>query len=331
MPSGGGGDIPPVELPPAMQECSSRVAVPSGPQQRKTESARPLLSSFSGINVDESFGDDERLLNDFVKRHPMLRCAFEPLAHLWSSLHFHWKKVLVCRAPTRSMEATSVKTLQLVSGMLDTSRVKVPEVPTVPKSYDDTMLSPPNKTVGERECICGDACLCMFMANIRYGPENDKGFICKEFLLPEQKRAFLKGEGLPKQRKCLVCTRYYLNYVYLLARSDRKFKMDAAIRLQPFQNPPTSCAFTSGSQEIPDHCSRVGSSDGYLQTAMLFVDEGFAQTRVQRESGMSLLSFKPVVRFCSSHYRFCKDTDGKKSIVQVGIGVDDHLNGLGFQ
>ena len=229
------------------------------------------------------------------------------------------------------MEATAVKTLQLVSGMLDNSRVKVPEVPVVPKSYDDTMLSPPNKAVGERECICGDGCLCMFMANIRYGPGNDKGFICKEFLLPDQKRAFLNGEGLPKQRKCLICTRYYLNYVYLMARSDRNFKMDSAIRLQPFQNPTTTCEFTSGSQEIPDHCSRVGSSDGYLQSAMLFVDEGFAQTRVQRESGMSLLSFKPVVRFCSSHYRFCKDTDGRKSIVQVGIGVDDNLNGLGFQ
>lgn len=238
------------------------------------------------------------------------------------------------------MEATSVRTLQLVSGMLDKSRVKLPDIPVVPKSFDDTMLCAPNKVVGERECLCGDQCLCVFMANIRYGPANNKGFVCKEFLLPDQQRAFFEGKGLPpKRRKCLVCTRYYLNYVYLLARSDRNFKMDAPIALQPFQNASAAsqssseadCAFTAGSKEIPDHCSKVGSSDGYAQHAMLFVDEGFAQTRVHRESDMSVLSFRPVVRFCSSHYRYCVDGSGVKRLVQVGIGVDDKLNGLGFR
>jgi hypothetical protein len=64
---------------------------------------------------------------------------------------------------------------------------------------------------------------------------------------------------------------------------------------------------------------------------MLFVDEDFAQRAPQRESSLSALCFKPVVRFCSTHYRYVSDEDGKTRIVQVGIGVDEHLDGLGFR
>ena len=64
---------------------------------------------------------------------------------------------------------------------------------------------------------------------------------------------------------------------------------------------------------------------------MLFVDEDFAQRVPQRESSLSALCFKPMVRFCSTHYRFVSDEDGKTRIVQVGIGVDEHLDGLGFR
>lgn len=224
-----------------------------------------------------------------------------------------------------------MRTMQLVSGMLDKTRVRVPELPVVPKSFDDKMLAPANKAVGERECLNGEQCLCMFMAKIRFGDRNDKGFVCKEYLLPEQHKSFLAGEGLPpQQRKCLVCTRYYLNYVYILARSNSKFSMSDSISVQSFQN-SAACAITTGSSELPEHVSTVGCKDGYLPHAMLFVDEGFAQQRVQRETNMSVLSFRPVVRFCSSHYRYCRDGDGGRRIVQVGIGVDDNLNGLGFR
>ena len=64
---------------------------------------------------------------------------------------------------------------------------------------------------------------------------------------------------------------------------------------------------------------------------MLFVDEGFAQKSSQRESSLSALLFKPVVRFCSTHYRYVIDDSGSQRIVQVGIGVDEHLDGLGFR
>lgn len=90
------------------------------------------------------------------------------------------------------------------------------------KSHDDLFLSRPNKSIGERECVCGSKCLAMFIARMRYGPENGKGFVCKEFLLPQQYKAFLEGNGCPAQRqKCLLCMRYFLNYVYILVRLAR--------------------------------------------------------------------------------------------------------------
>lgn len=81
---------------------------------------------------------------------------------------------------------------------------------------------------------------------------------------------------------------------------------------------------------LPSHCSTVCCSDGYKPEAMLFVDENFAQHRVQRETCMSALSFRPVVRFSSSHYRYVQYNNMYK-IVQVGIGHDETLGGLGFR
>jgi hypothetical protein len=122
----------------------------------------------------------------------------------------------------RSLEACSVKTMQLVADMTEKVHMPVPELPLVKKSHDDLYLSPPNTTIGERECVCGDRCLCVFMAKLRYGPETDKGFVCKEFLLPEQRAAFLDGKGAPALRqKCLVCTRYFTTYLYPLVRIPR--------------------------------------------------------------------------------------------------------------
>lgn len=108
------------------------------------------------------------------------------------------------------MEANSQRTMQVLANMLEKSHVKVPQIPTVPKSHDDRFLSSPNKSIGERGCICEEKCLAKFVAMARYGPNNDKGFVCKEFLLPDQYRDFLDGKGLPSMRgKCLMCSRYY--------------------------------------------------------------------------------------------------------------------------
>jgi hypothetical protein len=171
----------------------------------------------------------------------------------------------------------------------------------------------------------------MFVARIRYGSENDKGFICKEFILPSQLADFKNAKGLPPiQQKCLLCSRYWLNYTYILARTDSNFKLPKGTTLQNFTNKacglPKNCTI-----DQPTHCSLVSCKDGYYSHAMLFVDEEFANRSIQRETNLCSLSFYPVVRFCSTHYRYVVDSDGGKRIVQVGIGYEDNLDGLGFQ
>ena len=104
-----------------------------------------------------------------------------------------------------------MKTLQIVANITEGAHIAFPDMPTVPKEHDDMFLSAPNKSIGERECVCGQRCLAMFIARMRYGPENKRGFVCKEFLLPDQYRDFLEGKGGPPQRqKCLLCTRYFM-------------------------------------------------------------------------------------------------------------------------
>ena len=118
-----------------------------------------------------------------------------------------------------SLEATSQKTLQLMSNLFQKASIKTKDLPVVTKSHDDHFLRPANKQIGERECICGERCLANWMAQIRYGEYNHHQFTCVEFLLPDAYQRFLNGKGVPAQRgKCLLCTRYFQNYTYLLAQ-----------------------------------------------------------------------------------------------------------------
>ena len=296
-------EIPEVKLPQVAKPTPS-ASVPSGPTAR---TGNGLLSGVAGIDFDEQFTKDEELLNDFVKLHPML-----------------------------SLQATSATTLQLMSGMLEKAHVKVPELEIVSKSHDDKFLAPPDESIGERACVCGERCLANFIAKIRYGKENNKGFVCKEFLLPSQYKSFLKGDGLPQLRqKCIICQRYWTSYTYLLARTDSNFKVPAGVQLQTFSNvvgdTPEHAEIISAAAEMPSHSSVLMCKDGYKQSAMLFVDEGFSNSISQRSSRLSALSFKPVVRFSSSHYRYVKDDAGGNRIVQVGVGVDEHLDDLSFR
>lgn len=243
-------------------------------------------------------------------------------------------------------EATSQRTMQLVAGMFAKTAIAVPEVPVVPKSFDDAMLRPPDTRVGERQCACGDRCICTLMARVRHGPDTNLAFIGVEFLLPSERATFLAGNGLPPRRKkCLVCTRYFVNYMYIKARVDPTFRITGTpIAMQAFGNPvlPHSvdtstdaelAALGDTMRELPASASPVLSHDGYRSDAMLFVDEEFvANSRAGREGAFAALAWKPVVRFQSSHYRYVRDDDtGQPRIVQVGVGVDDATGtGLGF-
>jgi hypothetical protein len=271
---------------------------------------KTLLSKTEAIAKDEEYGKDEVALNGFLKLHPML-----------------------------SLEATSQRTLQLITKMSLKSSVVSADLPVVPKTYDDKFLCPAVESIGERPCINGDRCLAKFVAQVRYGEDTKYAFTCKEFLLPSQHADFLSGKGLPLRRaKCLLCTRYYQNYIYILARTDPSFRAsEAVIGTQVFCNafvPQKAMPKSSKQQEeaadlqeaatkVPTHASSISTADGYLPSAMLYVDEDFLAHRCAREDQVGVLAWRPTVRFCSSHYKYVNDVDGLR-IIQVGVGVNDH-------
>lgn len=81
--------------------------------------------------------------------------------------------------------------------------------------------------------------------------------------------------------------------------------------------------------ELPMSTCVVSAKDGYKPSATLFVDEDWLAMRSARESNLGQLLFKPVVRFCSTHYKYIKDDRGLR-IVQSGIGADDSGEALNF-
>jgi hypothetical protein len=138
----------------------------------------PMVDHVSTVDIPENYTDDEKALNTFQKLHPLL-----------------------------SLESTSQKALQLVANLLDTTEIPTVEMPCIPKSYDDRFLCAPNTLAGERPCCLGNKCIALWIAIFRYGENNDKGFVCKEFLLPEQQRTFeIDGKLPPQPTKCLLCT-----------------------------------------------------------------------------------------------------------------------------
>ena len=90
-----------LDLKEMVQQPSTRVPLPEGPPEQEQDTDA-LLSSTSKIDIDEEYSRDERMLNEFTKMHPMC-----------------------------SMESTSVKTMQMVSGMLEKAHVAIPELPVV--------------------------------------------------------------------------------------------------------------------------------------------------------------------------------------------------------
>lgn len=156
-------------------------AAPPVKEECTSKRTLPMVGDLCTADVPENYTDDEKALNTFHKLHPLL-----------------------------SLESTSQRALQLVANLLDTTEIATVEMPCIPKSYDDNFLCPPNTLAEERSCCLGSKCIGLWMAIFRYGENNDKGFICKEFLLPEQKKAFESDGRLPPQpAKCLLCNRYY--------------------------------------------------------------------------------------------------------------------------
>lgn len=301
--NGGGGGGNKSEKGPK----GSKVVAAKVPNKPTPRDKTRMLQLTHGIGGDEVYGDDERKLNQFLVQHPML-----------------------------SLEATSQKTLQIIADMYkERGACEVPTLPVVGKSYDDGQLRPPNKTIGERECACGTRCMATFLARWRHGPDTDLAFVCCEYLLPQERETFLAGGGLPPRRKkCLLCTRYFTSYLYYKARMDPNFKLhESGIAAQSFANSVAAPAASADDRLLDERelmdtqaapfsqaASLVSTKDGYLPSAMLFVDEQFWERESSRSGPLSSLMWQPIVKFCSKHYKFVKTESGTPSVVQVNVG-----------
>jgi len=290
---------------PSNAEASSSSSS-SVPEKPNVYDSMELIHSSANACEDEQYTNDEKKLNEFLCKHPML-----------------------------NLEATSQKTLQVVATIFQNHGMcSPPLLPVIGKSYDDKMLRPANRELGERDCICGSNCMCTFLARMRHGPDTDLAFVCVEYLLPEEQQTFKSTGTLPiRRKKCLLCSRYFTSYLYYKSRIDVTFKMENySVTTQSFTN-LVSCPV--GDDERADikemsrteleplqSASAVLSKDGYKPSAMLFVDEEFHSSQGSRDGHMSPVAWQPVVKFVSSHYAFKKDSNGIPRIIQVGIGVD---------
>lgn len=160
------------------------------------------------------------------------------------------------------------------------------------------------------------------IAQLRYGEGSDRSFACVEHLLPSAHSTFVQGGGLPRvPGKCLLCKRYSTTFLYMLIRHDPKSAVaDEILQTQTFANArPAGPLSTEEALDTPDHASEIGADTGYKASAMLFVDNEFANSRAARENKIGALLFRPFVRFCSTDYAYVKDAEGLR-IVQKNVG-----------
>lgn len=268
------------------QSRSKFIPVETKPPDKPPSS---LLDDRMVADRDELYSDNERALTEFLRLHPML-----------------------------SLEATSTKTLSCIAAMIGDTDLQVPEPELVSKTHDDQFLRRADKTIGERDCLLGDKCICKWISVFRFGEETDKAFVCKEWLLPSQLETFQNtGKLPPQQQKCLVCTRYFSSYIYHMARTCPTFKCQSQIQLQLFANQVHECV---PANDVMPIANESGTVDGYRPDVLLYVDEAFSSTAASRE-GLAQLLFQPIVRFKSSDYDFVKDTDGQWMLTQHKLGT----------
>lgn len=263
---------------------------------------KPLLSSTYKKDDAEEYGADERALNEFIKLHPLL-----------------------------SLELTSSKTLEIIASCSERVKVRVPELEVVGKRHDDLFFAPANPDIGERDCVCGIQCMGNFIANLRYGAGNDRAYTVKEYLTPSQLASFVELGKQPAVRgKCLLCIRYFVTYLYTLARADPSFRVGDSVQVQQFENLAAPGALDAA--EAPAFVNKTSCEDGYDRSALLFVDEQAFNNAAVRESGLSTLCFRPFVKFNSRHYAYIT-LDGRPAIVQTGLEhqPSEELRGLHFR
>lgn len=296
------------------QACDDAHPPKRNKKRRLSDATLPLKPPKSSIIQSQSKDEEdfvpnehERLLDDFVRLHPM--CSMSACSSTTMSL------LLECQSQTTIPFAASTSSS---------------------KTHDDQFLRSANVAVGERPCAMDEACLCKFIARVRYGKNDTRGFVCREYMTPEQQAHFLNGGKLQHTRsKCLVCYRYLVTYMYTLARNVHNFEFPLKDYSQPVLHngeEKTLCALETAEESdlLPLRVSKISSIEGYHPSVMLMPDREFANRRAARETALSSLLFEPCVRFCSSHYQYVRQDDGEWQIVQCAVGLQDKLQGLGF-
>ena len=280
------------------------------------------MTSHPTLDVEPELSEQEHILNEFTRKHPML-----------------------------SSDVLNPDVLEVLDKMLERDPIQLRELPVVNKQYEDAMLRPANLDRGERQCNLDDKCLCMHMARIRYGPDNPYGFIGTEFLLPEQRKVWLHGGKLPEERaKCLVCNRYFTTYLYLMMRNNAHFaKLTNKFELQTHENTcaeessekpakrkclsvdpqPTECDNWhdkhSQTSCLPTHTNLVGVSSGYSRDCLLFTDDKVLQSPDIRNSSMADLAFRPFVRFSSAYFKY-ELNGSQKRLIQVNVSDQSSIH-----
>ena len=286
------------ELPRKRSRVRHRQADERPPPIDRSQIVQQQWSSSS----DVAYTQDERLLNEFIKIHPML-----------------------------SGQSLQPRTLTLVAKAAADAPVRIAPLEVCGRCHDDGFLREADEEAGERPCALGARCVCKFLGAMRHGSDDRRAFVCREFLLPSVEQRFKSGQGLPAHRaKCLLCTRYFLHYLYLLSRADSTFR-PGRCSAAAFENSIAYCPeqarchdeeqlklLTCVSATMANAPASVaGTSDGYPPSAMLFVDETVASTdQFRLDPAFAALFFRPVVRFSSTHYTFRVGQDGRPLIEQ---------------
>ena len=261
-------DDPTIHISALALPASRDASIPSGPPHRDHNS---LLQAEASVAPEEAYGEDERALNAFVKLHPML-----------------------------SMLSTGQNVLEKIAELFPKTAVQDRPIECCSFDHDNLFLRPPHAC--ERPCVCGTKCLANVIAQLRYGDDTPKAFVCVEHLLPSELDAFRNGKGLPRvPGKCLLCTRYTTTFLYVLSRHDPKLKLSCSMLQHQTHCNATCPPFRSDdpvadASSVPTHSSEIGGQMGYKHSCMLYVDDDFCNSSLAREERIGLLQWKPFVR-----------------------------------
>jgi hypothetical protein len=281
-------DAPSIPTTPTVNESekkrvrSEETAMGSMESMNDQESAlESVLEQRVPTDIDEyRTSDIEELVNRFVEIHPMMNHSL-----------------------------SSDKGYELLSKLGPNGIL--PSMPVVGRSYEQSQLRPPNINKGERECICGTNCICRFMGFVRYGDNDPRTFVCKEFLLPFEQEAWEKGQRLPEvPKKCLICLRYWNHVTKIRMQMDPTYRATYEnVQLVAYRN------------EVQTHTNRIEDSEGYPMDMMLFADES-----TTKSCGNDSCLWQPFVGFHTHHYYFTRDSEGNPYVKQIIRSSKDDLN-----